>query len=113
MAGGCGGAPRSDPAPSDRKWEIVGHTSGSIPSQPPPLPASLPPARWWWWWYLDAAGQHAGGHLLVEAGILVTVHHNIAQLGQQQQVGAVFVQRLDQHVLGAQPTHHHGVVLVD
>lgn len=92
----------------NRKWRVT-------PWVPGPRPLLYPPQQWWWRWrsYLDAAGQHAGGHLLVEAGVLVAVHHYVAQLRQQQQVGAVFVQRLDQHVLGAQPTHHHRIVLVD
>lgn len=62
--------------------------------------------------YLDAASQDAGGHLLVETGVLVTVGDHISQLTHQQQVGAVLVQSFDQCLLGAQTTHDHSVVFV-
>lgn len=62
--------------------------------------------------YLDASGQHAGGHLLVEAGVLLAVADEVSELGDQQQVGAVFVQSLHQRISGAQTTHDHGVVFV-
>lgn len=62
--------------------------------------------------YLDASSEYAGGHLLVEAGVLLAVADEVSQLGDQQQVGAVFVQSLDQSLFGPQSTHDHGVVFV-
>lgn len=44
---------------------------------------------------LNAASKNTGGHLLVEAGILLTVADDVTQLSDQQQVGAVLVQSFD------------------
>lgn len=62
--------------------------------------------------YLNASCQDAGGHLLVEAGVLLTVSDEVSQLGDQQQVGAVFVQSFPKSLFGPQAAHHHRVVLV-
>lgn len=62
--------------------------------------------------YLDTPCEDAGGHLLVQAGVLLTVGDEVSQLGDQQQVGAVFVQCFHQSLFGPQPTHDHRVVFV-
>lgn len=62
--------------------------------------------------YLDTSCEDAGGHLLVKAGVLLTVGDEVSELGDQQQVGAVFVQSLHQSLFGPQTTHHHRVVFV-
>lgn len=61
--------------------------------------------------YLDTASEHAGGHLLVEAGVLLTVVDEVTQLGDLQ-VGAVLVQSFHQSFFGPQTTHHHCIVFV-
>lgn len=62
---------------------------------------------------LDAASENTGGHLLVEAGVLLTVADDVPQLWEQQQVGAVLVQGLHQSLLRPHPTHHHRIILVE
>lgn len=62
--------------------------------------------------YLDAAGENAGSHLLVETGVLLTIADDVTQLGNQQQVGAMLVQSFDQSVLGPHTTHHYCVIFV-
>lgn len=62
--------------------------------------------------YLDTACEDTGGHLLVEAGVLLTVGDEVSQLGDQQQVGAVFVQSFHQSVFGPEATHDHRIVFV-
>lgn len=62
--------------------------------------------------HLDAPCEHTGGHLLVEAGVLLTVADEVSQFGDQQQVGAVLVQSFHQSLFGPQTTHHHRVVFV-
>ncbi len=62
--------------------------------------------------YLDTSCEDAGGHLLVEAGVLLTVGDEVSELGDQQQVRAVFVQSLHQSLFGPQTTHHHRIVFV-
>lgn len=62
--------------------------------------------------YLDTPCEDAGGHLLVEAGVLLTVRDEVSELSDQEQVGAVFVQSFHQSLFGSQTTHHHRVVFV-
>lgn len=63
--------------------------------------------------YLNAASKNTGGHLLVEAGVLLTVADDVTQLGDQRQVGAVLVQSFHQSLLCPHTTHHHRVIFVE
>lgn len=62
--------------------------------------------------YLDAASKNAGGHLLIKAGVLLTVADDVTQLGDQQQVGAVLVQSFHQSLFCPHSTHHYRVIFV-
>lgn len=62
--------------------------------------------------YLDAASKNTGGHLLIKAGVLLTVADDVAQLSDQQQVGAVLVQSFHQSLFCPHSTHHYRIVFV-
>lgn len=62
--------------------------------------------------YLDAASKNTGGHLLIKAGVLLTVADDVTQLSDQHQVGAVLVQSFQQSLFGPHSTHHYRVIFV-
>lgn len=61
--------------------------------------------------HLDAASQDAGRQLLVEAGVLLTVNHQVEQGWCQRRGSVVLVQGFGQSLAGARTAHHHRTVL--
>lgn len=62
--------------------------------------------------HLDATSQDAGCHLLIKAGIFLTVCHKVTQLCHQQEIGVVLVHSFRQCFLCADTTHHYCTVFV-
>lgn len=76
-----------------------------MPPDPNPQ-AAVPPQA-----HLDAASQDAAHQLLVEAGVLLTLRHQVEQGRRQRRDCAVLFQGFGQSLVGAHVAHHHHTVL--
>lgn len=62
--------------------------------------------------HLDAAGQDARGEVAVELGVLLTLGHQVAKLGGQQELSGVLVQDFGEGLSGSQATKHYCIVFM-